>query len=139
MIAWLMGPRGVPRRRNRPPDRLRLVLVSLVALAAGALAVLIVTRPGRVGLFPGTPGRTASPGEAVWTRLTPAPLALTEVAAAAHQGRVWVAGGLDASGAASARGHGLGAAVINGTAYVVLGGPQPGLTASDVIEALKLP
>ena len=35
--------------------------------------------------------------------------------------------------------HGLGAAVIDGTAYVVLGGPQPGLTASDVVEALKLP
>ena len=35
--------------------------------------------------------------------------------------------------------HGLGAAVIDGTAYVVLGGPQPGLTTSDVIEALELP
>jgi hypothetical protein len=35
--------------------------------------------------------------------------------------------------------HGLGAAVIGGVAYVVLGGPQPGLTSSDVIEALRLP
>jgi hypothetical protein len=103
MIAWLMGRRAVPRRRSRPPNRLRLVLLSLVVVALGVLAVLVVTQPGRIGLFPGSPGRTAAPGEAAWTRLSPAPLASTEVAAAAHEGRVWVAGGLDASGAASAR------------------------------------
>jgi non-specific serine/threonine protein kinase len=35
--------------------------------------------------------------------------------------------------------HGVGAAVVGGTAYVVLGGRQPGLFASDVTEALRLP
>jgi hypothetical protein len=35
--------------------------------------------------------------------------------------------------------HGLGAVVIGRRAYVVLGGPQPGLTVSDVIEVLELP
>lgn len=103
MIAWLMGPRAVPRRRSRPPNRLRLALSLLLAIAVGALAFLVVTQPGRIGIFPGSPGRTAAPGEAAWTRLAPSPIALTEVAAAAHEGRVWVAGGLDASGAASAR------------------------------------
>jgi hypothetical protein len=34
--------------------------------------------------------------------------------------------------------HGLGAAVLDGTAYVLLGGPQPGLTVSDTVEALEL-
>jgi hypothetical protein len=79
------------------------MLLLLLAVAIGALAFLLVTQPGRVGIFPGIPGRTALPGEAAWTRLASAPIALTEVAAAAHEGRVWVAGGLDASGAASAR------------------------------------
>jgi hypothetical protein len=98
-----MGPRAVPHRRSRPPNRLRSALLSLVVAALGLLAVFVVTQPGRLGLFPGSPGRTVAPGEAAWTRLSAAPLALTEVAAAAHEGRVWVAGGLDASGAASAR------------------------------------
>jgi hypothetical protein len=35
--------------------------------------------------------------------------------------------------------HGVGAAVIGGTAYVVLGGRQPGLFTSDVTEVLALP
>jgi hypothetical protein len=35
--------------------------------------------------------------------------------------------------------HGLGAAVVNGTVYIVLGGPKPGLFASDLTEALRLP
>lgn len=35
--------------------------------------------------------------------------------------------------------HGVGAAVIGETAYVVLGGRQPGLFTSDVSEALALP
>ncbi len=35
--------------------------------------------------------------------------------------------------------HGLGAAVVDGTAYVVLGGRQPGLFTSDVTETLELP
>jgi hypothetical protein len=35
--------------------------------------------------------------------------------------------------------HGVGAAVIDGAAYVVLGGRQPGLFASDVTEKITLP
>lgn len=35
--------------------------------------------------------------------------------------------------------HGVGAAVVDGTAYVVLGGRQPGLFTSDVTESLALP
>ena len=35
--------------------------------------------------------------------------------------------------------HGLGAAVVDGTAYVVLGGRQPGLFVSDVTETIRLP
>jgi hypothetical protein len=35
--------------------------------------------------------------------------------------------------------HGLGAAVVNSRAYVLLGGPQPGLFVSDVVESLELP
>jgi hypothetical protein len=35
--------------------------------------------------------------------------------------------------------HGLGAAVVDGTLYVLLGGPEPGLFVSDTVEALELP
>ena len=35
--------------------------------------------------------------------------------------------------------HGIGAAVVDGRAFVVLGGRQPGLVTSDVTEALRLP
>ena len=42
MIAWLMGPRAEPRRRSRPPNRLRLVLLLLLAGVAGVLAILVL-------------------------------------------------------------------------------------------------
>ena len=80
-----------------------MALLLAVAAALGVLAFVVATAPGRIGLFPGHPGRTVAPGEAGWTRLAAAPIALTEVAAAAHEGRVWVAGGLDAGGVASPR------------------------------------
>jgi hypothetical protein len=35
--------------------------------------------------------------------------------------------------------HGHGAAVVDGTAYVLLGGPQPALTADATVEAFDLP
>ena len=35
--------------------------------------------------------------------------------------------------------HGIGAAVVDGTAYVVLGGRKPGLFTSDITESLALP
>lgn len=34
--------------------------------------------------------------------------------------------------------HGLGAAVVGDVAYTLLGGPEPGLTTADVVEALPL-
>jgi hypothetical protein len=49
-----------------------------------------------------------------------------------------------ADGAATAlpplaeRRHGLGAAVVDGVAYTLLGGPEPGLTVSDTVQALQL-
>lgn len=48
-------------------------------------------------------GQRPSPTGPAWTRGPNAPTALTEVAAAAHLGSIWVAGGLDASGVASNR------------------------------------
>lgn len=35
--------------------------------------------------------------------------------------------------------HGLGAAVVEGSAYALLGGREPGLSVSGVVEALRLP
>lgn len=42
----------------------------------------------------------STPNAEAWTREADAPLALTEVAVAAHAGELWVAGGLDESGSA---------------------------------------
>lgn len=89
-----------PLDANRRPSRLRLALLLAVVAAAGVLALVIVTDPRRIGIFPGEPGRTAAPGEAGWVYGGAAPIALTEVAAAAHDGRIWVAGGLDGQGRA---------------------------------------
>jgi hypothetical protein len=108
-----------PRARQ-----VRAVVLLAVVAAIGLLALVIATDPRRtgvvpeqtaptaapgqpseVGATPGEPGATpgdsvATPSEPGWQRGAAAPVALTEVAAAAHQGRIWVAGGLDASGAA---------------------------------------
>ena len=35
--------------------------------------------------------------------------------------------------------HGIGAAVVDGTAYIVLGGRTPGLSTSDITESIALP
>jgi hypothetical protein len=71
-----------------------------VAAALGVLTILIATDPRRIGVFREQAGRTAAPGEAGWVARGPAPVALTEVAAVAHHGRIWVAGGLDGGGRA---------------------------------------
>ncbi len=68
--------------------------------ALGLLALVIVTDPRRIGVFREQAGRSPGPGEAGWVTRSSAPIALTEVAAAAHQGRVWVAGGLGEDGRA---------------------------------------
>lgn len=83
--------------RGRRPRLRGLLLVGVVA-AIAVLTVVIVADPRRIGIFSNQPGRTAAPGEAGWVRGAGAPVALTEVAAAAHQGRIWVAGGLDDAG-----------------------------------------
>jgi Kelch motif len=87
----------VGERRARPQ---RAVLLVLVAASIAVLALVVVNDPRRIGVFRETAGRTAAPGEAGWVHAGAAPVALTEVAAAAHQGRIWVAGGLDAAGQA---------------------------------------
>ena len=67
----------------------------MVAVAVvGALALVA----GRLGL--GTP-RPSLAFEGAWTMIEAAPIALTEVAVAAHNGRIWVAGGLRSDGSAS--------------------------------------
>ncbi len=87
-------------RTARQLPRLRLALLLAVAAGLAVLALVIVGDPRRIGLFPGQAGRTPGPDESGWVRAAAAPIALTEVAAAAHGGRIWVAGGLDAQGRA---------------------------------------
>ena len=87
-----------PSHPTRRTSRLRLGLLLAVVIAAGVLAVAIVTDPERLGVFADRAGRTAAPGESGWVRAAAAPVSLTEVAAAAHQGRIWVAGGMDIDG-----------------------------------------
>lgn len=88
------------QRTARHPSRLRLALLLAVASGVAVLALVIVGDPRRIGLFPGQDGRTAGPDESGWVRAAAAPIGLTEVAAAAHRGRIWVAGGLDGEGRA---------------------------------------
>ena len=67
------------------------------------LGVLIATVLATIGCAGGQANTTSSvevTGEA-WASGPRAPIALTEVAAAAHQGRIWVAGGLNADGGIS--------------------------------------
>lgn len=88
-----------PRSRSR----LRAVLLLAVVAALAVLATVVVTDPRRIGVFDAQPGRTAGPSEPGWVLGAPAPIALTEVAAAAHEGRIWVVGGMDAEGRATDR------------------------------------
>jgi hypothetical protein len=50
-----------------------------------------------------TPDAAAEPEPAEWTAVPSAPVALTEVAGAAHEGRAWIAGGLLEDGSATTR------------------------------------
>lgn len=63
-----------------------------------AAAVIVLAACGAQGSP--TPSVAAVSPDEGWARLAPAPLALTEVAATAHDGRIWVAGGLTAEGRA---------------------------------------
>jgi len=90
-------------RRDRRPRRLRPALLLAVVSALALLALVIATDPRRIGVYPVQPGRSAGPGEAGWVRAAAAPVALTEVAAATHHGRIFVVGGLDGQGRPSDR------------------------------------
>jgi non-specific serine/threonine protein kinase len=72
--------------------RASLVVATAVVLAGCQLLGITPTAPPT-----GVPTPEAS-GAAGWEAGPNAPRALTEVAAAAHDGRIWVAGGLDGSG-----------------------------------------
>ena len=90
-----------------------VAVVAIVALAACAserpsdAPVTSPSVPATTTAAPRSPGddppitdQPATSEPVGWQRRTDAPLALTEVAAAAHDGLIWVAGGLDGSGAA---------------------------------------
>jgi len=68
----------------------------VVAAVAGVAALAIVV----AGLGLGAP-RPSLAFEGAWTTIEPAPIALTEVAVAAHNGRIWIAGGLRSDGSAT--------------------------------------
>ena len=186
------------RPRSAPRAGIRLVLL---AALFGGCSFLVPTSP------------PATVVEGAWKRGADAPVALTEVAVAAHDDRIWVAGGLTGEGAGSTDvlvydpeadtwtdgpdlpvpvhhsslvsdgaslwlvggyagngfdgespggtnaqvecidedgdiavlpdlahpRHGLGAAVVDGVAYVLLGGDQPGLFVSPTVESLEVP
>jgi len=79
------------------------------AAAAGRLGCLVLLvflagcEPGPTPAPAGPTGTASTPdGNATgWVRRSDAPIALTEVAAAAFDGRIWLAGGLTAGGAGS--------------------------------------
>ena len=90
-----------PSATDRPPTG----SVPVATIAPSPAATPPATGPGQ-------PGATAQGSQAValptfrsdaWTRIDDAPASLTEVAATAHQGRIWVAGGLGSDGAADDR------------------------------------
>jgi hypothetical protein len=89
-----------PESDQMRASRTRLRGGLLLAVVAGllVLALVVVTDPRRIGVFETQPGRSAALDDAAWTRAAPAPVALTEVAAAVHDGRIWVVGGMDSQG-----------------------------------------
>jgi hypothetical protein len=71
---------------------------TVILVLAGCTAAATPTSPARP-----TAAVTAAPDAPGWTSRAPAPFELTEVAGAAFDGEFWVAGGLDETGAPSAR------------------------------------
>jgi non-specific serine/threonine protein kinase len=72
-------------------------MLALVVAAVAGIATLVIVV---AGLRPGTP-RPPLAVEGAWRTIEAAPIALTEVAVAAHNGRIWIAGGLHSDGTAS--------------------------------------
>jgi hypothetical protein len=88
---------------------IRVLAVGLLPLLIGSACAAPDPQPSMAPASASTAAAQASHGgtdgpsadaAAAWTRGPDAPLALTEVAAAAHRGRIWVAGGLSADGQA---------------------------------------
>ncbi len=102
-----------PRRRDRRSTAGVSLVGALVAACGSTVPVTIApsTSPAAAPSVSATPALSsaaASPSAATstastWSRVADGPLELTEVAAAALGGRIWVAGGLVGSGAASDR------------------------------------
>lgn len=95
----LTGCRGQPHEVGSEPSR-----------EPTAAATATAPVPGPDDTAPSSPPATTAPAEpeatlpaAAWSRRADAPVALTEVAAADFAGQLWVAGGFDSGGAASAR------------------------------------
>jgi hypothetical protein len=116
------GPAGGVQRRSAPPRALALTAVIALLGAGVALACEAqVDETPDPGAAQPTPAieQTPDPGEPeptpdaeapepdaaeepeAWDSIPDAPIALTEVAGAAHDGQAWVAGGLLENGAAS--------------------------------------
>lgn len=77
-------------------DRQTRTVAVVVAAVAGVAALAVVA----AGLGSGAP-RPSLAFEGAWTTIGAAPIALTEVAVAAHNGQIWIAGGLRSDGTAS--------------------------------------
>ena len=85
-------------------------LALVMALALGACTAASPAPDASATALPTTPGTSASPMPSVpaasetvtgaWTELADAPLARLEMAVAAHDGRIWLAGGLSLLGEA---------------------------------------
>src|SRR4249919_2898310 len=90
MLA-IMAPGPARPRRSCHPRRVRAMRP--VVLLVGLLAAVSACEMG-----PSVPSpAVAGP----WTTVAAAPAGLTEVAVAAHDGKIWVAGGLHADGTVS--------------------------------------
>jgi Kelch motif len=79
-------------RRHSPARTLALVTAAVAAVATLGIVVALLAKS--------TP-RPSLAFEGAWTTIGAAPVALTEVAVASHDGRIWIAGGLRADGSAT--------------------------------------
>ena len=89
--------------RSARGPALALLLVVLAACAQTDPPTPSSVPPGDGSPEPGAASPSAPPGSAAelaWTELAPAPLARLEMATAAHDGRIWMAGGLSPLGEA---------------------------------------